>query len=80
MKFLYYTVGVMQILTGFMLAWSIAPAWRWVWISAAVFWFFVGVGLGILRIAKLVTTKGGAGSPLARLADRATRPAPDKEA
>jgi hypothetical protein len=61
MRFLYWCVGVLQILTGFMLAWSIAPAWRWVWIVAAVFWLFTGASLAVLGTARLVSRKVGAG-------------------
>lgn len=61
MKFLYWSVGVFQIVTGFMLAWSIAPGWRWVWVTAAVYWFFVGIVLGVVGIGKLVAGKMGAG-------------------
>lgn len=62
MRFLYWCVGVLQILTGFMLAWSIAPAWRWVWITAAVLWFLTGAGLLVYMAARVVTRKVGAGA------------------
>jgi hypothetical protein len=58
----------MQILTGFMIAWSVAPAWRWVWIAAAIYWFFAGVGLAAMGLVKLASGKwrmGAASSPLA---------------
>jgi hypothetical protein len=54
MKFMHWCVGVLQLLTGLMLAWSIAPAWRWVWVTLAVVWFFVGcvlAGLGLVQLA-----------------------------
>jgi hypothetical protein len=79
MKFLYWSVGVMQILTGFMLAWSIAPAWRWVWITAAIFWFFVGVVFGVLGLSKLVAGKLGAGGARGSRAGSPHSPAPQKE-
>jgi hypothetical protein len=79
MKFLYWSVGVMQILTGIMLAWSIAPGWRWVWLTLAVLWFFVGVGLLVVRIAKLVTDKVSAGGARVTAAGRPHPPAPQKE-
>jgi hypothetical protein len=79
MKFLHWTVGVMQILTGIMLAWSIAPGWRWLWITAAVFWFFVGCVLGVLSISKLVAGKLGAGGARAFTAGKPHSPAPQKE-
>ena len=79
MKFLHWCVGAMQILTGFMLAWSIAPGWRWVWIAIAVFWFFAGAVIGTVTLAKLVAGKVGAGG-LARLGrPQVTPPAPKKE-
>jgi hypothetical protein len=79
MKFLYWSVGVMQILTGFMLAWSIAPAWRWVWITAAVVWFFAGVVLGLLGLSRLVAGKVGAGGGAGLPRRTTTPPAPQKE-
>jgi hypothetical protein len=62
MKFLHWCVGVMQILTGLMLAWSIAPAWRWVWLPLAVLWFFVGLGLAAVSLARLATGKWRVGA------------------
>jgi hypothetical protein len=79
MKFLYWSVGVMQILTGFMLAWSIAPAWRWVWITAAVYWFFAGVGAAGFALAKLVAGKVGAGARSLPKGTPTVLPAPHKE-
>ena len=57
MKFLHWCVGVMQILTGLMMAWSLAPAWRWVWLSIAVVWFLVGCVLGLMGLSALVSGK-----------------------
>lgn len=79
MRFLYWCVGVMQILTGFMLAWSIAPGWRWVWTTCAVFWFFVGAVLGLVSLAKLVSGKVGAGVLGRRASSASPAPAPHKE-
>jgi hypothetical protein len=79
MKFLYWSVGVMQILTGIMLAWSIAPGWRWVWITLAVLWFFVGVGLLVAATAKLVAGKVGGAGRGSTAAGRPHPPAPQKE-
>lgn len=79
MKVLYWSVGVMQILTGFMLAWSVAPAWRWLWITAAVYWFFVGVVLGLAGLTKLVAGKVGAGGARVNAGTRPHPPAPQKE-
>jgi len=61
MKFLYWSVGVLQIFTGLMLAWSIAPAWRWVWITCAIYWFFAGIVFAVLGLGKLVAGKVSAG-------------------
>jgi hypothetical protein len=79
MRFLYWCVGVMQILTGFMLAWSIAPAWRWVWIACAVFWFFAGLVLLGWKLAKLAAGKVGAGGPRSLKGTSPGTPAPHKE-
>ncbi len=79
MKVLYWSVGVMQILTGFMLAWSIAPAWRWGWLTLAVYWVFVGAVLGVLGLAKLVSGKVGAGGARAFQAGKPHSPAPQQE-
>ncbi len=57
MKFLHWCVGVMQVLTGLMLAWSLAPAWRWVWLPIAVVWFLVGCVLGLVGLNALVSGK-----------------------
>jgi hypothetical protein len=79
MKFLYWSVGVMQVLTGFMLAWSIAPAWRWVWTTAAVYWFFVGCVLGVLGLSRLVASKVGVGGARGNAVGRPHPPAAQKE-
>lgn len=79
MKFLYWCVGVLQILTGFMLAWSVAPAWHWVWISVAIFWLFAGVSAGVVSLAKLVAGKVGAGGRARALWTASKPPTPDKE-
>jgi len=79
MKFLYWCVGAMQILTGFMLAWSIAPGWRWVWITLAVYWFFVGGVTAAVAVAKLVAGKVGAGALRGLRPGSPAAPAPHKE-
>ena len=79
MKFLYWSVGVMQILTGFMLAWSIAPGWKWLWITAAVYWFFVGCVFGVAALFKLTAGKIGAGVSRGSAGGRPHTPAPTKE-
>jgi len=79
MKFIYWCVGVLQILTGFMLAWSIAPRWRWVWISIAVYWLFVGGVAGALALVKLVAGKVGAGALRSFKPGAGAAPAPQKE-
>jgi len=78
-KFLHWSVGVMQILTGIMLAWSIAPAWRWVWVTAALLWFFVGVVLGVVGLSKLVAGKVGGAGRGSTAAGRPHQPTPQKE-
>lgn len=57
MKFLYWCVGVFQILTGFMLAYSTNPGWRWVWILAALYWSFVGLVMAAMVLGKLMGRK-----------------------
>ena len=78
MKFLLWSVGVLQILIGLMFAWSIAPGWRWVWITCALFWFFAGAITGLVSLAKLVSGKGGAGVLGRRAGSASPAPAPVK--
>jgi len=78
-KFLNWCVGVMQILTGVMLAWSLAPAWRWVWIPIGVVWFFVGCALGLTGLAKLVSEKWKMGAARPTRAGAAHAPTDNKE-
>ena len=79
MKFLLWCVGVLQILTGFLLAWSLAPGWRWVWTTCAVVWFFAGAVLGLVALAKLVSGKAGAGVLGRRASSASPALAPQKE-
>ncbi len=79
MKFLHWSVGVMQILTGLMLAWSIAPAWRWVWLPIAVVWFLVGCVLGLLGLSALVSGKWRMGAARASLGGKPHAPTASKE-
>jgi hypothetical protein len=61
MRALTWLVGALVILLGLSLragGWSM---WTAVWVSAAVLWFFVGVGLAVVSIAKLAAGKMGAG-------------------
>lgn len=61
MRALTWLVGCLVILAAVQHRPSDAPAWTAVWVSAAVLWFFVGVGLLVLGLAKVVTGKMGAG-------------------
>lgn len=79
MKFLYWCIGVMQILTGLMLAWSVAPAWRWVWLPLALSWLFVGVGLAAMGLAKLASGKWGMGAARGLRAGAPHAPTSSKE-
>ena len=79
MKCLCWCVGVMQIFTGFMLAWSIAPGWRWVWTTCAVLWVFAGAVLGLVALAKLVSGRVGAGVMGRRASSASPAPAPHEE-
>jgi hypothetical protein len=78
-KFLVWSAGAIEILAGLMLAWSVAPAWKWVWLALAVLWFFAGVTIGLVALAKLVTGKVGAGALRSRLGAVSGAPAPHKE-
>jgi hypothetical protein len=79
MKFLYWCVGCMQILTGLMLAWSIAPAWRWVWLPIAVYWFLVGSVLGVMGLAAIVSGKWQVGGARGIRAGGPHSPTPKQE-
>lgn len=79
MKFLCWCVGLMQIFTGFMLAGSIAPGWRWVWTTCLVVWFFAGAVLALAGLAKLVAGKVGAGVLGRRASSASPALAPQKE-
>jgi hypothetical protein len=79
MKFLCWCAGVTEILLGCMLAWSIAPAWRWVWLTLAVVWFFVGLGLAAMGLAKLATGKWRMGAARTPLAGVTRAPSDSKE-
>ncbi len=79
MKFLVWCVGAMQIVTGFVLAYTTAPGSRWVWIIISVYWFFVGVIAAGTSLAKLVAGKVGAGAFAGLGGRRPGAPAPHKE-
>ncbi len=79
MKFMFWSLGVLQILTGFVLAWTIAPAWKWVWITCAIYWIFVGVIAAGIAMAKLVAGKVGAGGVRRLVTSAGATPAPKKE-
>ena len=61
MRALTWLVGVLVILLGFGAGFPRSSGWTAVWVSAAVLWLFVGVGLGVVSIAKLAAGKIGAG-------------------
>ncbi len=76
MRALTWLVGVLVILLGFATGAARSSMWTAVWIAAAVLWFFVGVGLGVAQLAKLVAGKIGAGAVGSRASLRGTTPAP----
>lgn len=61
MRALTWLTGVLVILLGLELSRQSPAGWTVAWLSAAVLWFFVGVGLLVLGLAKVVTAKTGAG-------------------
>jgi len=71
-----WLVGVLVILLGFAVGTARPGNWTAIWITVAVLWFFVGVGLGVVSIAKLVSGKVGAGAWASRAAPAGNRPAP----
>lgn len=73
-KFTTWCVGVLQILLGLMLAWSVAPAWRWVWVATAVVWALLGLVLAGVALARLATGRFRMGAGLRGV--NSGRPAP----
>lgn len=61
MRALTWLLGVMMILLGLQAKGAGPSGWTAVWISIAVLWFFVGCGLGVVTLAKLVSGKTVAG-------------------
>lgn len=61
MRALTWFLGVMVILLGVESRGPAPSGWTAVWIGAAVLWFFVGCGLGVLTLSKLVSGKMAAG-------------------
>lgn len=61
MKTLTWLLGVMVILLGLSSRGPGSSGWTAVWIATAVLWFFVGCGLGVMTLSKLVSGKMGAG-------------------
>lgn len=61
MRALTWLLGVMLILIGFGHGGPNSSGWTAVWIGAAVLWFFVGCGLGVLTLSKFVAGKTGGG-------------------
>lgn len=76
MRALTWFLGVLVVLAGLQSKPSDAPAWTAVWVSAAVLWFFLGVGLLVLMLSKVVTGKMGAGLNAASRQPRPEVPAP----
>ncbi len=79
MKFLTWLLGVMVILLGVQVRGSAPSGWTAVWMSAAVLWFFAGVVMGGISLAKLVAGKVGAGALSGLSSRRPPAPAPHKE-
>lgn len=79
MRWLTWLLGVMVILLGLSGRPGGSSGWTAVWITTAVLWFFVGCGLSVAWLAKLVSDKSGAGLNAA-LGQRSQRaPAPKSE-
>lgn len=76
MRALTWLVGVLVILLGLNAGASRSSGWAAVWVASAALWFFVGVGLSVTSLAKLVAGKVGAGALGARAAPGVVRPAP----
>ncbi len=76
MKALTWLVGALVILLGLNAGASRSSMWTAVWVASAVLWFFVGVGLGLAWLTKLVAGKIGAGAGGSRAALRVPTPAP----
>lgn len=72
MRALTWLVGVLVILLGLNAGASRSSGWAAVWVASAALWFFVGVGLSVTYLAKLVAGKVGA----VGTATRAGRPGP----
>lgn len=62
MKFTVWCVGCLVILHGLMSSFATAPAWRWVWITLGCLWILIGVGLGVVSLAKLALVRAGKGA------------------
>lgn len=79
MRALTWLVGVLVILLGLNAGASRSSGWAAVWIASAALWFFVGVGLGVTSLAKLVAGKVGAGLNAAPRRPRPGAPAPGSD-
>lgn len=79
MKFLQWCIGAMVVCIGSQEAWTIARPMRWVWVVIAVYWFFVGLGLAAMSLAKLATGKWRMGAARPPLAGKAHAPTDSKE-
>jgi len=78
-KFLTWLLGVFVLLLALEYSRTAAAGWTPLWVTAMVFWFFAGVGAGLVALVKLASGKVGAGA-LSRLASgRTATPAPHKE-
>jgi hypothetical protein len=76
MRALTWMVGVLVILLGCSEGIRHSSGWAAAWISAAVLWFFVGVVLGVVKLAKLVSARMGAGGLATGKARQDSAPAP----
>lgn len=74
-----WLVGALVIVLGLSQRGLGSSSWTAVWITAAVLWFFLGVGLVVLVVSKVVTGKIGAGLNAAPRQPRPGAPAPKGE-
>ena len=79
MRAMTWLVGALVILLGFGAGSPRPSGWTAVWFASAVLWFFLGVGLMMRGLIKVVTGKIGAGLNAAPGQRPRGAPAPKEE-